>query len=328
MLSRVIRLNNEEYSFQPNGITLFKVNLVNRFVIDENRGWIALRKAEQVGIKVDGEFIGLGGFNYHFDYIGSESVAFFLESWKWFINELKVNREEFETALETTAIKHLVEDGISVNLLFDVFALVVDLNNLRKVGIDVSQKISELKSNVKGNLRKYKGFKIKQNVDEATSRIRNFLIYIQALSSETMLANYARNHGFNVELGKNPDLTIDGCGFEVKRKVRPKFIGVRIPESIVKAYENIFDLSSLSRRVSNGKNQKCDIIAIDVNESDLKNKKFFRNLKEFKGTWFQPTELKNSLQIALSFQHSRKKRILLFCNTGEGYLGRIIIPKL
>jgi hypothetical protein len=312
MLGRVVRLNNEEYSYSPNGKTQFKANLVNRFIVDDIGDWIGLKKAGQGGIKIDGEFIGLGGFYYHYDYLGSTSIASFLNSWEWFINELNVNKEEFETALETTAIKYLVEDGIGANLLFDMFAVVIELNNLRKIGVDVGQKVLEVKSNVKGNLRKYKGFKIKQDVDEATSRVKNFLIYVQSLSSETMLATYAKVHGFKVELGKNPDLTVNDRGFEVKRKVRPTCVGVGLPESIVKAYENIFDLSSLSRRVSNGKSQECDIIAIDVNERDLRDKKCFEDINGFKGTWLAPAELRKSLQTALSFHHSTKKCVLLF----------------
>lgn len=149
------------------------------------------------------------------------------------------------------------------------------------------------------------------NIAASLYRIGVLRSFMADLSSECRLARLAKTYGFEVELGKHPDLTINGKGIEVKR-VHPRFPvkepGSRLP------------LGDLSNPIRRGLKQKADIIAIQV--PNLRK----REIEGFKSVWMGRDRLRNVLETALRFEKNGRC-VLLFLDTNRGYFGRIILVK-
>lgn len=129
------------------------------------------------------------------------------------------------------------------------------------------------------------------------------------LSSEVRLARLAKEYGYEVKLGRRPDLFIDGKGIEVKRvRTRPVIHRLRkVP------------LASLSNPIRRGLKQKADVIAVQVNSLNK------RKIKDFKIVWTATDTLKNVLERVLAFR--KRRPVLLFCGTSRGYFARIVLVK-
>lgn len=321
VIGRMNNLNTEEFVYSENNEALFRINLINRFQIDD-QGSIGIEMGP-IGIKTDGEFVGTAGFYYKPKYFGGIDVQTFLKSWNWFLKETEVDKHAFEAALESTSIISFIFGGFDGGLLFYLFALVSDLYALKATGVNLEEKLSEIRNQIRHHVKKYKRLEF-QKIVKAFSKIDALKIFLKNISSESILARYANQNGFSVKLGKHPDLNIDGVSFEVKSRLSPPVTGKNIPKKLIQDYKTELKIKplSLTNPVSRGLKQKADVIAIQV--SDLQK----RPISKFSVKWFSTKSLLNSLKTIISFKGKmRRKRVLLFTINPNGFFGRIILVK-
>jgi hypothetical protein len=259
---------------------------------------------EPVGLKIDGNLIGMTGFYYNPKAFGAENVAEVIESWQWFIEKLKVDEEEFATAIDTFSVLALLVTQIDEGTAYYFLLLITDLHKLSLMGADVSQKISEIGKKVRSHIRKYENLK-KANFIKALLSIRDMWYYLFDVSSESSLARFAKENGYSTKLSKHPDLVIENKAFEVKR-LRKSLLNNKT--------------ASLTNPIRRGLKQKADVIAIEVNNLEK------RKIKGFKVTWFARDKLRKVLENAIRI-NQKGKCVLLFLGTNQGYFGRIVLLK-
>ena len=309
LLLRMWLLSNQKKPLivRINDKVIFEFNIGELINVKEGKLNIELGEA---GLKTKGNLVGMSGLYYSPELFGGGNVQNVHNSWDWFMKKIPQDPETFQNVLEAESVLELLLAPIEEGLLYYFLSLVVDLYELDSLGVDLDSKITELRRQVKGHMRKYEKLKDKTKPD-ALSRIRKLRLYLADLSSECRLAKLAKLYGFNVKLGIHPDLTIDGRKIEVKR-VRRKY-------NISKS-EVTLPLISLSNPIKQGLRQNADIVAIDVNNLEK------RNIKGFKTVWLGRTTLKNALQNALAYRKNGNY-ILLFLGTNKDYYGRIILLK-
>lgn len=276
-----------------------------------------------IGIKTDGEFIGIGGFYYKPKYFGGIDVQTFQESWDWFLKKTRVDKDTFETALEATSVMSFVFVGFDGGLLFYLFALVCDLYALQSAGVNLEQKLSEISLQIRHHIRKYQRLEYSKIV-EAFSRIQVLKVLLKNMSAESILSRYSKLNGFAVKLGKHPDLTINGTSFEVKSRLSPPIVGINIPEKLIRDYESVLQKTplSLTNPIARGIKQRAGVVAIQV--SNLAK----RPIPKYSTKWCSTESLLSSLKNITSFKGKMKrKRVLLFAVYPNEYFGRIILVK-
>jgi hypothetical protein len=270
------------------------------------KGNIAEIELGSLGLKIRNGLIGMGGCYYLPDIFWGGSTDHVFEAWEWFIMNMKVDKERFEKAIETESIIEFLVRGREQGLLQYLLSLAVDMFDLSSLGVDISSKISELGSQVRGHLRKF---------EKLGNKARSFFIigslrsYMADLSSECRLARVARKYGYSVILEKHPDLMINNVKVEVKR-ARFRYLDVKD--------EKRRSSVNLSNPIKSGMRQDADIIAIDC--LDLEK----RNIKGIKAVWLGRGKLKEILKAALTIGMNRKC-VLLFCATNKGFFGRVIL---
>lgn len=278
--------------------TIFEFDIGQLLTISNGKLTIELG---QLGLKTKGNLIGMGGCYYNPELFWGETVEKVVLSWDWLIEKMGVDPKTFQTVVEFGAIIEFLIRGGEEGLLFYLLSLTVDLHELHSMDVDITAKISELGKQARAHLKKYEKLK---NKDKAQSlfRITALRRYMANLSSECRLARLAKEFGYEVKLGKHPDLTINGRGIEVKR--------VSITRRIV----------NLSSPIEKALKQDADAIAIQVD--DLKK----RAIKGFKTVWTGTDRLRNVLPSALAYE-KKGRCVLLFCGTNRGYFARIILLK-
>jgi len=293
----VVRLNNEK---------VFECDVGKLLTLGNGKLSIDLG---QLGLKTKGDLIGMAGFFYNPKIFWGETVENVARSWDWVLERISPDAEHFKTILEAEAILEFLSSGVEEGLLFYLFSLVVDLHELDSLDVDVSPKISELRSQTKGHLRKYEKLRQKNKVQSLVG-IGHLRRYMADLSSECRLARLSKEYGYEVRLGKHPDLTVNDTGIEAKR-VRGK--------PLLHEADHV-SVSDLSNAIKRGVRQRADVIAIQV--SSLQKRK----VKDFRTVWTGSDTLRNALKTALAFKNEGRC-VLLFCGTNKGYFGRVVLLK-
>lgn len=181
------------------------------------------------------------------------------------------------------------------------FSLLVNLYELDLAGIDTSPKIEEFGHQIRSYMREFEKW-IDKRPWRAILGTEGLRQYLSNVSSECMLARAAKLYGFDVKLGKHPDLTINGKKIEVKR---------------LSSYDKY---ANLSNPIDKGLDQNPDIVAIEVNSLEK------RTIEGYKANWLGRGSLSNALKTALAFGKSGNC-VLLFSGTKQGLKGRIILLK-
>lgn len=290
-----------------NDRVIFEFNIGE--LINKKEGKINIELGE-AGLKTKNNLVGMNGLYYDPELFGGGTVQNVQNSWDWFMKQIPQDSETFEKILEAVSVLELLLFPIEEGLLYYFLSLVVDLYELNLLGVDLESKMTELRRQVNGHMRKYHKLKDK-NKTESLSRIRDMRLYLADLSSECRLAKLAKVYGYDVKLGIRPDLTINGRSIEVKR-IRHRY---KISKSEVK-----LSLGDLSNPIRRGLIQNVDVIAIDVGNLEK------RSIKNFKVVWLARTTLKKAFDNSLAFR-KKGKCVLLFLGTNRGYFGRVILLK-
>jgi len=160
----------------------------------------------------------------------------------------------FQILVETEAILEFLVTGLDQGLLVYLLSFAVDLNELSSFGVDVTSKISDWGKKAREHVRKFQKLELKNNA-RALSIIGMLRLFMADISSECSLARLAKEYGYEVKLGKHPDLTVDGRSVEVKR-TRDKFF--------MNGNDHLQPLVDLSNPSEKGLRQNADIVSIQV----------------------------------------------------------------
>lgn len=249
------------------------------------------------GLKVVENFIGLGHILYNPEYLGAGSIQEVMESWNWLLGKTHVDLENFQMALETTSLIVMLKTGIEEGRDVNIFNLAVNLRKLEVSGIDVNPKIEEFGEEIRGHIKSFwKWEKTKMwNGILVTQELRG---YLSNVSSECFLAMLSKAYGFDVKLGKHPDLVINGRRVEVKRA-------------------SSYNISNVIR---SAQYQPHDIIAIEANSLE------HQRIHNREATWSNEGDLKDAFTNVLKLR-CNNDIVLLFMATMEGLKGRIILLK-
>lgn len=295
-------LNQKQPSFltDDNGRKIAEFNIGELFSIKEGRLQIDFG---QMGLTVKGNFVGLGHILYEPSLFGARNVQNALDSWNWLVKETKVSEETLSIALKTCSLFKLLITGRDEGENVHIFSLIVNLYELNLAGVDTRPKIEEFGHLIRSYMRKFDNW-IYQKPWRAIARTEELRRHLSNVSSECFLARVAKHYGFDVKLGKHPDLTINNKKIEVKR---------------LSSYDKY---ANLSNPIDKGLNQKPnpDIVAIQVNSFEK------RSIKGYKAKWIARDSLGNALKTALGFGKNGNC-VLLFSGTKQGLKGRIILLK-
>jgi len=249
------------------------------------------------GLKVEGNFVGLGHILYDFEYLGAQSAQEVLESWNWLLKKTHVDSEILQMALNTSSLIMILKTGIEEGLDVYIFNLAINLRRLESLGVNVTPKIKEFGEEIRGHIKSFQKWK-KKRIWKGIVTTQYLRKYLYHVSSECYLASISKFYGLDVRLGRHPDLTINGKKVEVKR---------------ASSY-------NLSSSIKSAQGQFHDIIAIEVDS--LKQ----RPIPHHEATWLNEEKLKDAIMSALTLRH-RGDIVLLFMTTLEGLKGRIILLK-
>jgi hypothetical protein len=276
------------------GKEIAKFNLVKLFREKEGRISVNLGL---FGLKVEGNFVGLGHILYNPEFLGAQSIQEVSESWDWLLEKTHVDSENLQMALEICSLIVILKTGIEEGKDVNIFNLAVNLRRLESLGIDVTPKIDEFGEEIRGHIKSFWRWE-KKRVWNSILIAQKLREYLSNVSSECFLARISKSYGFDVRFGKHPDLTINGKRVEVKRP-------------------NSYNLSS---SIDSAQGQLHDIIAIEVDS--LKQ----RPIPYHEATWLDEEKLKDAITNALTPRWNDNV-VLLFMATLEGLKGRIILLK-
>jgi hypothetical protein len=293
-------LNQKQPSFltDDNGRKIAEFNIGELFSIKEGRIQVDFG---QIGLKIKGNFVGLGHILYDPWLFGARNVQNALDSWNWLVKETRVSEENLQMALESCSLASLLVTGRDEGENVHIFSLMVNLYELNLAGVDTRPKIEEFGQQIRNHVRKFEKW-IDRRPWRAFAKTEGLRRYLSNVSSECFLARVAKSYGFDVKLGKHPDLTINNKNIEVKR---------------LSSYDKYADLSN---PIDDGLNQHPDIVAIAVNSFEK------RSIKGYKAKWLARDSLSNALRTALAFGKNGNC-VLLFSGTKQGLKGRIILLK-
>lgn len=301
----LIAAANRVLAFSQNGPLQIKINDVViaeidlREILSANLVDGTTISLTDVGIKIKGDLIGLGGMYYYPHFFGADNAMQVVESWNWLMSQLKIPKEELEVMIEGYCIIDFIFTGRNMPQIYRMMSLAMDLKILQEMNIDVSSKISELNEKAKGNFRAFKKFNAKDDASSIT-RIREIINQLADLSTESRLAVIAKRMGKDVQIGKSPDLLIDNIRVEVK----------------FDRGEGM-DNNTFLNKLSKGFNQGGSMVAIDTMDLRVK------NTEKIKLTWLPTTTLKNSLELGIKATKNGRKCVLLFSGSNKGYFGKL-----
>jgi hypothetical protein len=289
----------------------------------------------QTVLKRIGNMLGFAGFYYDTEYHWATTPEKIIEAWNWFNQKTQVN-EGYWTDIEFETVWDFLDNNCSPftstfrdantfrdALAVDILSLIIDLHALDSLKVDVSEKLSEIKKKMKGNINAYE--KLSRKVEFSTNdtstrkaclRVTNLRKDLAHLSSESKLARLAKHYGFDVELTVHRgDLVINGKRIDVK-KPEDKYIIPKKRNVLTFISDEATVIENLSNHIEEGFRQNVDIVAIKVRHLDK------REIKGFNSEWLEVDDLKTVLQNA--FNYDKKGIVLLFKDSSEGYSGRII----
>ena len=255
----------------------------------------------QIGLKIKGNFVGLGHILYAPWLLGARNVQNALDSWNWLVKRTQVSEETLQMALETCSLFSLLVTGRDEGENIHIFSTMVNLYELNLAGVDTRPKIEEFGHQIRSYMRIFDNW-IDKKPWRAIAKTEGLRQYLSNVSSECFLARVAKSYWFDVKLGKRPDLTINNKKIEVKRL------------SSYNKYAN------LSNPIDEGLSQNPDIVAIAANSFEK------RSIKGCKAKWLGRDSLSSALKTALAFGKNGNC-ILLFSGTKKGLKGRIILLK-
>jgi hypothetical protein len=259
-----------------------------------------------IGLKVVGNFVGLGHILYSPEFLGARNVQEVLASWDWLLEKTQIDSSDLSMALEVCSLIVILKTGIEEGKDGSIFSLAINLQKLESLGIDTAPKTKELGEALRGHVKKFwKLIKrdIWRDIWKGIVVAQALRRYLSNVSSECFLARVAKSYGFNVRLGKRPDLRIEGKEVEVKRA----------------------QSHNLSSPIGNAQGQPHDIIAIEVESLDQIEIPHYQ-APEYEITWLDIGNLKDTLRSALTLGRNGDV-VLLFTATFEGLKGRIILLK-
>ncbi len=251
------------------------------------------------GLKEKDGLIGLGGYYYTPLILGAKDTTQVIEAWDWLFSKSNIPKKDFEITIEFVGVSEYIFNGKQDGIIFRVMGLAMDLKNLEEMGVNTSEKISELAGKIKGNVRSFN----KNKEDKMGLGLFNILQLkrqLSDLSAETVLAWRAKKLGMDVKLAKSPDILIDVARVEVKSD-----------------RTDHMDEGRLENKLTKGLKQGGELIAILTGSFDKK------ELKDFKITWLPTYKLEESLKIAIQTCKGNTKCVLLFSGSLQGFFGRL-----
>lgn len=257
---------------------------------------------DSLGLKVEGNFVGLGHILYRPEFLGARNVQEVLAAWNWLLEKTQVDSSNLQMALETCSLIVILKTGIEEGKDVNIFSLAINLQKLESLGIDTTSKIKEFGEEIRGHTKSFWKLEPK-NIWKGILVAQKLREYLSNVSSECFLARVSKSYGFNVRIGKHPDLKIEGKGVEVKRA-------------------NSYNLSSPIR---SAQGQPHDIIAIEAKSLKQIEIPHYKAPK-YETTWLNEGHLKDVLKSALTLR-GNGDIVLLFMATFEGLKGRIILLK-
>jgi hypothetical protein len=255
------------------------------------------------GPKFRNGLVGMGGIYYDPKNIGAENIEYVKDSWDWLFTRKNFPKEDFENMLEGESVMYWIMSGRNQTTIHHIMSMAVDLKILFDNNIDVSDKVSEIIKEIRGNWRKFNKIKNKKKVF-ALIHFEDMALAIADMLAETKIAAAAYNFGLDVKMKKTPDVLIDGIRLEAKFDRR--FL----------MNDNGFDA-----KVTKGLNQGGDLVAIFTGSFGIK------KLKNKKLTWLVTEGLETALLMALEYCKNGKKCVLLFTGTNKGEIGRVAIVR-
>jgi len=263
-------------------------------LIKEKKGKIRITFGS-MGLTVKGNFVGLGHIQYSPEFLGARNIREVLDAWNYMINKFRVNPEDLQMALESSSLMGLLLTGIEEGKDVNILSIFVDLKELESLGINIEPKVQEFGEEIRGHIRSFCKLE-KKNMWHAILVAQALRKYLSNASSECSLARIAKFYGFSVNFKKNPDLIINGKGFEVKRA-------------------NSLDFRTCLR---DAQKQPHEIIAIEVN-----------SLKEIvtpnhEAIWTEETNLKTAIKASLEVKWEGDVVLLFMGTTTKGLRARIL----
>lgn len=316
---------------EENGKPFFRFTLSELLdVVDFS---LRIKIFEPSGLKRIDDLLGMAGFYYDAEYYWETTPETVINAWKWFSEKIQAS-DDYWDALEIDTVRDFLDSNWNPlpspmtnvsrdTLVLHILSLVIDLHALENMGVDTRKKLSEIKSHMKGHIRKYKrlssniefssNYKVSRN---AMSRVTNLRIILANMSAEARLARLAKLYGFDVILGVHPDLIINGKKVDVKKPV-DKYIIPKNRDFLTPILEESSVIENLSNHIKEGFEQHVDIVAIKVNHLDK------RTIKGFKTKWLtQNIPLKSAIQNAINYHI--KGIVLLFVQNSQGFFGRVL----
>ena len=169
-----------------------------------------------MGLKVEGNFVGLGHILYSPKLLGARNAQEVLTSWDWLLEKTKIDSENLQMALETCSLIVILKTGIEEGKDVNIFSIAITLRELESLGIDTTSKIEEFGKEIRGHIKSFWKLE-KKYVWSGILVAQRLREYLSNVSSECFLARVSKSYGLDVKLGKHPDLNIENKGFEVKR---------------------------------------------------------------------------------------------------------------
>ena len=255
-----------------------------------------------IGLKTKGNLVGLGHILFNPELFGASNVQEVVASWHWLINRINAKENELQIVLEACSLSMLLLTGFEEGIDVSIFSLFVNLHKLDLAGVDTKQKIVEFGRLIRGHIKKFRKYE-NTNIWRSISRAQDLRKHLANLSSECLIAQFAKSYGYTVKLEKNPDVIIVDKGFEVKR-------------------DNSRNLSGV---IDSAKDQPHNIIAIEVDSlNEIEIPRY--TAPSYDVTWLTKGSLREVLKHALNFRYNGEV-ILLFMATLEGLKGRVILLK-
>jgi len=282
-----------------NGKIIAKFNVGKLFKLDKQTIHVNFGLT---GLKTKKNLVGLGHILFTPELFGASNVQEVVDSWNWLINKINAKEEELQFALEACSLSMLLLTGFEEGIDVSIFSLFVNLHKLDLAGVDTKPKIVEFGRLIRGHIKKFRKFE-NTNIWRSISRAQELRKHLSNLSSECLLAQFAKSYGYNVKLEKNPDLIVAGKGFEIKRDKS----------------------QNLSSVIDSAKDQPHDIIAIEVDSLQEIEIPYYTT-PTYDVTWLIQGNLRDVLKTAVNLRHDGEV-ILLFMRTLQGLKGKIILLK-
>ena len=292
--------NGGPIELKINGKPFASVDFTGIVKIDPDYQGTTIQLGEP-GLKFRKGLLGMEGIYYDPRNTGAENIEQVRDSWNWLFTRENFPKTDFENYLEGESIVHWISTGSNQTAIHNIMCMAIDLKILFDKGVDVSEKVSEIISKIRGNWRKFNKIKNKEKAS-ALMHIDNITLTVADMLAETKIAVIAHSLGHDVKMKKTPDVLIDEIRLEAKFDRR--FL----------MNDNSFDA-----KVTKGLKQGGQLIAIFTGSFEIK------KLRNKRLTWLSTEKIETALLMALEFCKNGKKCVLFFTGTSQGEIGRVAI---